>query len=187
MTKEVTREDVRKQPEARKEKTNPRPLVIAGAIALVAAVGVVLMAPGLIGGKKAPESLIAAAPPAAQPVQAPVAPVPAQHAPAPTVNIPMPAQAERGASLSPPLRPASVQPDASASDAPLPGERSAPVAGAKYRVMRGDMLTDIAFQVYHDASKFRLIQAANPSIRNKNLILVDQVIFIPQDSRPQSR
>ena len=41
------------------------------------------------------------------------------------------------------------------------------------------MLSDIAFQVYGDASKFRLIQAANPRIRNKDRILVDQVIFIP--------
>jgi len=45
------------------------------------------------------------------------------------------------------------------------------------------MLSDIAFQVYGDASKFRLIQAANPSIRNKDRILVDQVIVIPQDKR----
>ena len=42
------------------------------------------------------------------------------------------------------------------------------------------MLSDIALQVYGDASKFRLIQAANPNIRNSpNRILVDQVIFIP--------
>jgi nucleoid-associated protein YgaU len=141
---------------------------------------VVLMVPGLIGGKNAPESRIATAPPAAQPAQAPVAP--AQHASPPAVDIAMPAPAERNAP-SPPLRPASVQPDTPASDASQPGGRSAPVAGSRYRVVRGDMLSDIAFQVYHDASKFRLIQAANPSIRNKDRILVDQVIFIPQDSR----
>jgi nucleoid-associated protein YgaU len=96
----------------------------------------------------------------------------------------MPSQADKGA--SPPLRPASVQPDAAASDnaAPQLGGRSAPVAGSRYRVVRGDMLSDIAFQVYHDASKFRLIQQANPGIRNKDRILVDQVIFIPPDSRP---
>jgi nucleoid-associated protein YgaU len=93
----------------------------------------------------------------------------------------MPAQA--GASSSPPLRPASVQPEVPASDAPQPADRAPPVAGSKYRVMRGDMLSDIAFQVYHDASKFRLIQAANPGIRNKDRILADQVIFIPPNSR----
>jgi nucleoid-associated protein YgaU len=44
------------------------------------------------------------------------------------------------------------------------------------------MLSDIALQVYGDAHKFRLIQAANPSLRYKpNRILVDQVIIIPPD------
>jgi nucleoid-associated protein YgaU len=183
--KETRREEIRKrsQDNSDKEKRNFKPLVIAAAVVLVAAIGVVLMVPDLIGGKKAPESRIAAAPPASQPAQAPVTPAPAQHAPTPAVDIAIPAQAERSAPSSPPLRPASVQPDTPASDAPQPGGRSAPVAGSKYRVMRGDMLSDIAFQVYRDASKFRLIQAANPSIRNKNLILVDQVIFIPPDSR----
>jgi nucleoid-associated protein YgaU len=59
-----------------------------------------------------------------------------------------------------------------------------PVAGATYKVVRGDMLSQIALQVYGDASKFRMIQAANPSLRNKpNRILADQVIFIPADKR----
>ena len=44
------------------------------------------------------------------------------------------------------------------------------------------MLSDIALQAYGDASKFRLIQAANPGIRNKDRILVDQVLTIPQVS-----
>jgi nucleoid-associated protein YgaU len=177
LPRETRREEVRRQPEEKieKERRNLKPLAVIAAVILVAAVGLVLMMPGLVGGKKAPESRIAAAPPAAPPLQAPPA---AQHAAAPAVDIAMPAQA--GASASPPLRPASVQPDAAAT--PQPENRSAPVAGAKYKVMRGDMLSDIAFQVYHDASKFRLIQAANPGIRNKDRILVDQVIFIPPDS-----
>jgi nucleoid-associated protein YgaU len=181
---DVRREEVRKPVEANtdKEKQNARPLLIAAAVVLLAVVGVVLMAPGLVGGRKASESRMATAPVAAQPSAAPVSPAPAaQHAPAPAVDLAMPAQA--GASSSPPLRPASVQPEVPASDAPQPADRAPPVAGSKYRVMRGDMLSDIAFQVYHDASKFRLIQAANPGIRNKDRILADQVIFIPPDSR----
>jgi phage tail protein X len=183
LAKEVHREEVRKPLEgnADTEKKSPKPLLIAAAVALVAAAGVVLMVPGLVGGKKAPENRIAAAPPVARPPAAAVPPTPAaQPAPAPAVDLAMPAQA--GASSSPPLRPASVQPEVPASDATQPGDRAPPVAGSKYRVMRGDMLSDIAFQVYHDASKFRLIQAANPGIRNKDRILADQMIFIPPDT-----
>ncbi len=42
------------------------------------------------------------------------------------------------------------------------------------------MLSDIALQAYGDASKFMLIQRANPGLRNgPNRIFYDQVIFIP--------
>ena len=103
--------------------------------------------------------------------------VPQPHAPA--VDIPMPAQAAKSAPSSPPLRPASVQPDA-----PVPDGRPAPVAGSQYKVVRGDMLSDIAMKVYGDAHKWRLIQAANPSLRHKpDFILVDQVIFIPPEKQ----
>ena len=44
------------------------------------------------------------------------------------------------------------------------------------------MLSHIARTVYGSSAKFRLIQAANPSLQHKpDLILVDQVIFIPPD------
>jgi nucleoid-associated protein YgaU len=47
-------------------------------------------------------------------------------------------------------------------------------------VVRGDMLTDIALRAYKDASKFRLIQKANPGLRNgPDRIFYDQVIYIP--------
>jgi hypothetical protein len=186
---EAIRREIRSEESAPKEKRNLKPLAIIAAVVLVAAVGLVVMVPGLIGGKKAPESRVAAAPPVAQPTEAPVAaPAPAaQHAPAPAVDIAMPAQADRNAASSPPLRPASAQPDAPADAPPQSDTRPAPVAGSQYKVVKGDMLSDIAFQVYRDASKFRLIQSANPGIRNKDRILVDQVIFIPPDSRPVSR
>jgi nucleoid-associated protein YgaU len=46
--------------------------------------------------------------------------------------------------------------------------------------MRGDMLTEIAAKAYKDASKFVLIQRANPSLRDHpDKIYFDQVIYIP--------
>jgi nucleoid-associated protein YgaU len=183
---EAVRRENRKPAEqhAGEEKRNLKPLAIA-AVVLVAAVGLVLLVPGLIGGKSARENQVAAAPtpsPAAEPQANASSPAP--HPPAPGVDISMPAQADKGGPSSPPLRPASAQPDAAASNsaASQPDVRSAPVAGGRYRVMKGDMLSDIALQVYGDASKFRLIQAANPSIRNKDHILVDQVIFVPPNT-----
>jgi nucleoid-associated protein YgaU len=155
---------------------------------LVAAAGLAFFLPGIISGNKASDSQTAAVPQAAQPQAVASSPAPAApHPPAPAVDIAMPAQADRNASSSPPLRPASVQPEAPATDSAAPDDRPAPVAGAKYRVVRGDMLSDIAFRVYGDASKFRQIQAANPGIRNKDRILVDQMIFIPPDSRGARR
>jgi hypothetical protein len=159
-------------------------LAVIAAIVLAVVAGVALFVP--ISGNKPADTQVAAVPPAPPPqaaasVPAPVAPTP----PAPAVDIPLPAQAGKNASSSPPLRAASAQPDAPANvpAAAPPSARSAPVAGSKYTVVRGDMLSDIAFQAYGDASKFRLIQAANPRIRNKDRILVDQVIFIPPVSR----
>ena len=115
-----------------------------------------------------------------------IAPVEKPQEPAPVVRAPpaaeTPAQADTATPDSPPLRPGSAQPEtpASPAGASQPDVSPTPVAGAKYRVVRGDMLSDIALKVYGDASKFRMIQAVNPSIRNKpDRILVDQVIFIP--------
>ena len=57
---------------------------------------------------------------------------------------------------------------------------ASPVPGASYKVVRGDMLTQIALEAYGDASKFVLIQKANPNLRNgPDRIYFDQVIFIP--------
>jgi nucleoid-associated protein YgaU len=42
------------------------------------------------------------------------------------------------------------------------------------------MLTEIALRAYKDASKYTLIQKANPGLRNgPNRIYYDQVIYIP--------
>ena len=74
------------------------------------------------------------------------------------------------------------QPDkiSPASDVANPPASNAPVPGSSYKVVRGDMLSDIALQAYGDASKYVLIQRANPSLRNRpNRIFYDQVIYLP--------
>jgi hypothetical protein len=135
----------------------------------------------------------AANPPAAAPAPAPEPAAPSEAA-APEDKTAS-AQAEPA---SPPLRPATTQPDAvpapqaeapapqaPADNSAAPAEVSAtPVVGSSYKVVRGDMLSDIARKVYGDAHKWRLIQAANPSLRHKpDFILVDQVIFIPPEKQ----
>ena len=164
------------------------PLVIGAALLVLVAAGLIFAVPGLIGSKTTGNDRIAAAPPPAkpQPVASSTAPAPVRSAT--SVDIAIAAQAaqaalaDKNASPSPALR--STQPDMAGGNAAQPDISSEPVAGSKYKVVRGDMLSDIALRVYGDASKFRLIQAANPSIRNSpNRILVDQVIFIPVLSR----
>jgi len=177
----VPREESRQPPKA---KRSFKPLAVVGAVVLVAAVGLILVMPA-ITGKKAAIGPGAPTPSAAKPDDIASAAPAAQHVPVPAVDVATPAQADKSAASSPPLRPTSVQPDMQGNETPAApaGLSSTPVPGSKYKVARGDMLTDIAFQVYGDASKFRLIQAANPGIRNKDRILVDQVIVIPQDKR----
>jgi len=184
---------LREEPQETKAAGGMKRLVVIGAIVLVGAAGLAFFLPGFAGGNRSSDSQAAnsqtassqaaAVAPAAPPqaVASPSAPA-APHPPPPTVDIAMPAQADKAP--SPPLRPASAQPDTRANDvaSARPDTRPAPIAGSNYTVVRGDMLSDIALQAYGDASKFRLIQAANPGIRNKDRILVDQVIFIPQDS-----
>jgi nucleoid-associated protein YgaU len=91
------------------------------------------------------------------------------------------APVQNDAKNTPQIRPASDGPDKIASDAAPADARSAPIPGTYYKVVRGDMLTDIAVRAYRDASKFLVIQRANPSLRaSADRILVDQVIFIPR-------
>ena len=67
-----------------------------------------------------------------------------------------------------------------ASDVVGPSTSNAPVPGARYKVVRGDMLSDIALKAYGDASKYTLIQKANPGLRRgPNKIFYDQVIYLP--------
>jgi nucleoid-associated protein YgaU len=173
-----------KRDEEEKSSGRMKRVAVIGAVVLVAGAGLAFLLPGLIGGDKPSvhQAAVTASPLPPQAVAPSAAPA-VPHTPAPAVDIAMPDQADKEA--SPPLRPASAQPDAPVSDAaaPPPDLRSEPVMGSHYKVVRGDMLSDIALKVYHDASKFRLIQSANPGIRNSpDRILVDQVIFIPEVS-----
>ena len=68
-------------------------------------------------------------------------------------------------------------PDAAAA----PASTNGPVPGTRYRVVRGDMLSAIALEAYGDASMFRLIQRANPSLSNADRIYSDQVIVLPPE------
>ena len=170
--------------EEEKSSGGMKRVAVIGAVVLAAGAGLAFLLPGLVGGNKPAvhqAAVTAPVPPPQAVTSSAASAVP--HPPAPAVDIAMPDQADKEA--SPPLRPASAQPDAPVSDAaaPPPDLRSEPVMGSHYKVVRGDMLSDIALKVYHDASKFRLIQSANPGIRNSpDRILVDQVIFIPEVS-----
>lgn len=181
----VTREGMREETGPRRSLT---PVVLAGAGVLVAAIAALWLAPGLISGSKTVT---------VQKPSAPAKPQAVATAKPAAINLPAPVQAQKSAAASPTLRPATTQPEAAAAHSEAPADNTkadtaaapqpgtvAPTAGAKYKVVRGDMLSQIALQVYGDASKFRMIQAANPSLRNKpDRILVDQVIFLPPDKR----
>jgi hypothetical protein len=112
----------------------------------------------------------------------------AQHLPTPSARIAKPAQnGLRNLSSGQAPSPASGEPvkllpgkDVPASLPPDDSPTAAPVPGAHYKVVRGDILTEIAVRAYKDASKFVLIQRANPSLRGQpDKIYIDQVIYLP--------
>jgi nucleoid-associated protein YgaU len=124
----------------------------------------------------AAEDTPAAAAPARAPRQAPAAPTRTATAPR-TGDIPKPAPSTAPVAAA---EPDTLPPNSQAFVPPDTPPTPTPVAGANYKVVRGDMLSVIALKVYQDVSKFRLIQQANPNLRNgPDLILVDQVIYIP--------
>jgi len=183
------------EPEERRSWKGPLVIAAALLVAVLAGLAVFWPRPAIRDSAMAPQ--LAAAPPAAVPQ--PAAPssqpssaaAPAQTAPAnqtapraPAVDMAMPAQNDgktADAKKTPEMRPASDATDRIASQAAPADARSAPVPGSYYKVVRGDMLSEIAVRAYRDASKFLLIQRANPSLRaSADHILVDQVIFIPR-------
>ncbi|HSS14069.1 MAG TPA: LysM peptidoglycan-binding domain-containing protein, partial [Rhizomicrobium sp.] len=94
------------------------------------------------------------------------------------VQIPSPPPSEPPAA-APPLREAA--PDASPANNSADNSANGPVPGSRYRVVKGDMLSAIALQAYGDASLFRLIQRANPELRNADHIYYDQMITLPPE------
>jgi nucleoid-associated protein YgaU len=104
----------------------------------------------------------------------PAAASPAQAA-APA-QIPISGDAPRAASSAPDK----ASPEKQISPPPDAAPAAPPVPGGYYKVVRGDMLSQIALVAYRDASQFLRIQKANPGLRfGPDKILVDQVIFIP--------
>ena len=176
--------------EAAEQRSWKGPLTIAAALLVVVLAGLAFLWPRPAVDEHGTPPQLAAAPQAAAPQSSPAAaPDPAQTAAAnqtapqaPAVAMAMPAQNDgktADAKKPPEIRPAS---DATDRIAPQPTDaRSAPVPGSYYKVVRGDMLSEIAVRAYRDASKFLIIQKANPSLRaSADRILVDQVIFIPR-------
>jgi hypothetical protein len=168
--------------------------VIAAALLLIGAAGLFFLMPPSLIPKSGDKSVFEAttvplrqaavehkqpAPaPAAEPAK-PAAPAPAAEARSevkipspPPASEPLPSEPAPEAPVSaPPLR--DVAPDAP------PANANGPVPGSSYRVVKGDMLSVIALQAYGNASLFRLIQRANPELRNANQIYYDQVITLP--------
>ncbi len=140
-------------------------------------------------GEAAPAEVAVAGPPKVAEPAPPVlaaAPVPSPVQTAPPADMAGPVSSAPAS--APPVsaapNPAAVLPEVAPPEpnAPL---METPVAGAYYRAVRGDMLSVIALKAYGDVSKFRLIQAANPSVRNTpDLVYVDQTLFIPMPPRP---
>ena len=166
-------------------------LAMFGALFIVAAVGLVFvwsrfatddaskvsnvqtMTPPL---RPATEDQRTASAPPKQVAQPPSAETPAQNANSSSDQAASPATSPAASSAEPtsPEKDASPPSDASPTATPVPG--------ARYKVVRGDMLSEIAQRAYKDASKFTLIQRANPSLRNgSDRIYYDQVIYIPPE------
>jgi nucleoid-associated protein YgaU len=151
-------------------------LAVLGAVLVVGAVGLVMVSSRRDSQAPSVQATTPPLRPAAAEIARPAVasnPV-AQHSLAPSVQLAMPAQNDK----PPGPAPSQASPGQEAPSNAVPA--SDPVPGARYKVVRGDMLTEIALRAYRDASKYKLIQAANPNLRNgPDIILVDQVIFIP--------
>jgi nucleoid-associated protein YgaU len=187
-TKVEERRAAERLAEQTREPSRARRLALAGAVVIIGAVALVFLSywqdlkPRISGITSAPElrtiademrAVAPAAPLAPVASVAPAAPTRAAQRPAPPENQVKAASAEDPRPRPDKISPASDAVNSSASDA-------APVPGRRYKVVRGDMLSDIALQAYGDASKYVLIQKANPGLRNRpNKIFYDQVIYLP--------
>ena len=68
----------------------------------------------------------------------------------------------------------------SSGGAETPRETGTGAASAKsYTVVKGDCLWSIAKQFYGSGAEYKRLAAANPSIKNPNLIYPGQVLTIP--------
>jgi LysM domain-containing protein len=160
----------------------PKYAALAAALLLIGAFGLFFLMPASVvpkpGDKQSFETTTVPLRQAAVEDRQPAAADPAKPAPDArnAVKIPPPPPSEPPAA-APPLREAA--PDASPGNNSADNSANGPVPGSRYRVVKGDMLSAIALQAYGDASLFRLIQRANPELRNADHIYYDQMITLP--------
>ena len=162
-----------------------RRLAIPGALAAVAVVGLIWAMPRLatqpaLKTSAAQSAAVPLRPSAAEEAPAALPPPPVQAPPAEQKHARLPLQASARAPAVPEADKTPSQTPASVPPAPDTPPTATPVPGGFYKVVRGDMLSQIAKAAYRDAAKYPRIQQANPGLRDgPDRILVDQVIFIP--------
>jgi LysM repeat protein len=162
------------------QQTSPiKRLAMFGAIFIVAAVGLVFVWSKFAAHDASKVSSVQVTTPplrAATEDRRTASTAPSQPTQPPSAEIAIPAQNDNPSSGQA-ASPAEVSP---AKDTPADVPTATPVPGSRYKVVRGDMLSDIARRAYKDASKFILIQKANPNLRNgPDRIYYDQEIYIP--------
>ena len=144
-------------------------VAIAAAIAAVVVAGLIWARPGLIPQTTpkvaSPQTATVALRPSAPEETKPVPSPAEQQPPAPPAQTAAPAPAETSAQTQTKVA-TSAAPDKAAPQ-PQPSSQSpttaTPVPGSYYKVMRGDMLSQIALTAYRDASKYSIIARANPN------------------------
>jgi nucleoid-associated protein YgaU len=168
----------RREPQQIQRPVWTKRLAIFGAIFIVAAVGVVIVSSRLATDDAAKISSVQVTTP---PLRAAAEDRRAASAVANQVVQRAPAEALAQSDNPPSGQMASSAEPASPEKETSPSsDVSVPVPGSRYKVVRGDMLTEIALRAYKDASKYTLIQKANPGLRNgPNRIYYDQMIYIP--------
>ncbi len=169
-----------REPEQTSRSSWTKRLAISGAIVVVAGAGLAIVSSRLSTDDTAKTPTVRAATPPLRTTTEDRRTASTQAAQHPSTTIPAQVDTSSSGQTTNPAQPEKISPVKDEAPQPDASPASTPVPGARYKVVRGDMLTDIALRAYKDASKYILIQRANPSLRNgPDRIFYDQVIFIP--------